>query len=159
MSSFCAAGMFSCQAAKPPEEKVQYWANTSLKYNHLWRMHLYLACPWLCKSKRMSLGIVTKSPSWPVAEQPLTLDGETVAGGCWCGIQGVFDVCSAKCEHSGCTLAQGKGPHSPPPWGLDAGSAQNHQFFSSAVTTLCATYNFISRNRKHFFFHRLSIFP
>ena len=64
------------------------------------------------------------------------------------------DVCSAKCEHSGCTLAQGKGPHFPPLWGLDAGSAQSHHFFNSAVTTLCDTCNFISRNRKHLF-HRL----
>ena len=82
------------------------------------------------------------------------LGRETDAGGCWCGIQGMFDVCSAKCEHRTCTLAQGKGLDFPPPQGLDAGSAQSHHFFSSAVTTLCDTCNFISRNRKHLF-HRL----
>lgn len=86
------------------------------------------------QEQRASLGIVTKSLSWTVAEQPLILDRETDAGGCWCGIQGEFDVCSAKCEHSGCILAQGKGPHFSPLWGLDAGSAQSHHFFSSAVT-------------------------
>lgn len=40
---------------------------------------------------------------------------------------GVSDVCGAECGHRGCTenctLVQGKDPHFPPTWGLDAGSA------------------------------------
>lgn len=138
-------------------QKKRYSIGLTLHWNTI----IYNVCifTWLVlgfsRAREQLWGL---SPSHLPGEQPLTSDGETVAGGCWCGIQGVSDVCRAKCEHSVCTLARGKGPHSPPPWGLMQhphrainSSAQQSQHYVLLVISYLETGSI--------FLHRLSIFP